>query len=145
MWVVWYFLVLAVSFGIYFLYRIGPRSFVVYAVGLAVVFWLVGGEGWKTVRGWFGEETNCPPGVERCVRVKLAGPGKWIDVSDKLPACTRVNWRSYHIKDGHIRYGGKTTLPLAAGVHVKRLTYPIEVKGTGILIFELSEIGKTCG
>jgi len=51
MWFLWYLAALAVSFGIYFLYRIGPRTFVVYAVLLFFGFWMFGGTGLELLGG----------------------------------------------------------------------------------------------
>ncbi len=49
MWILWYILVLIVSFVIWFLYRIGPRGFIVYAVCLGFLFWLIGGGGFGSI------------------------------------------------------------------------------------------------
>ncbi len=82
-------------------------------------------------------------GVHR-ITVSLRGPNQWIDISDRLPGCTRTVHKTYLAQNPRIRSGRGAPQPLIDGSEYGRTKYPIEVDGDGKIIFELFELGKHC-
>lgn len=55
-WILYYFIALAISLVIWFVYKISHRGLVVYALTLFAIFWLLLGGGCNTIGGYLAEQ-----------------------------------------------------------------------------------------
>lgn len=154
-WFLYWFIAIAISGGVYFLYKIGPKGFVGYAAILGLVFWFWFGEGFKFFFPKFGSGQNTPypyaiqapmdvKGAQRFV-VPLQGKNQWMSIDGKIPACTRYVFDWTH--DGvEVRFRDGAIKTFSHQTGVQRLTSnPVAIRGEGVFYLWLFEpIGKDC-